>query len=157
MIILDPIFVENFPYYPLSDAQQSIFNQVAYADKAFLLISRQVGKSNLLSYIFWYRIINYGKVGESYLTLSPKSGDVEKLMLADILTEAFGGAKLVYDLNSVYIKPPSSWLDPIMDEHELKLQDGEQSQSLWSIYLKSGLIKIDNNEIYETYYLNNLN
>jgi hypothetical protein len=161
---IDPIFIKKFPYHTLSSAQQSIYNQVRYADKAFLLISRQVGKSNLLSYIWWDRIIMDGKVGESYLTLSPKSGDVEKLMLADILTEAFGGSKLVHDLNSVYIKPPSSWLAPIMDEHEKWLEETEgtnnlqitskasqqnqQPQSFWSLYLKNGLIKIKDNEIY---------
>lgn len=146
---LDPIFVRQFPYYPLSPAQEAIFKHIVKADKAFLLIARQIGKSNLLSYVFWYRVINFGKVGESYSTLSPKSGDVEKLMLADILTEAFGGSKLVYDLNAVYIKPPDEWLYPILDNHDKAEKEGNGHNSTWSMYLNSGLLKFDEDgEIY---------
>lgn len=148
MALSDPIFVSNFPYHPLSPAQQSIFNHVINSDKAFLLIARQVGKSNLLSLIYWYRIINNGQVGESYLTLSPKSGDVEKLMLADILTEAFGGQKLVFDLNNVYIKPPDKWLNPIMDDHEESIKNGAEGKTLWTTYIDNGLVKINGNDIF---------
>lgn len=146
--MIDPIFCKRFPYHTLSDAQLAIYTHVRHADKSFLLISRQVGKSNLLSAIWWKRIIEDGKVGETYITLSPRSGDVEKLMLNDILLEAFGGAKLVHDLNAIYIKPPTKWLEPVMQEHEALEKTDEQHKSLWSIYLKQGFIKVEDDDIY---------
>lgn len=156
-MILDPIFVSSFPYHTLSAFQQSIYNHIRFADKAFLLISRQQGKSNLLSLIFWERIIVDGKVGETYITLSPRSGDVEKLMLADILTEVFGGKDMVYDLNAVYIRPPDKWLIPLMDEHEEFLANEDILQeSVWSLYIKKGLVKVNDNIIYVKLFFENI-
>ena len=115
----DPFFVDTFPYYPLSMAQQSTYERGKDASSLFLMWSRQVGKSNLSSYMAWDKMINYEYTTQKtkYLILHPQDNAIQSIMLDDILLEPFGGAGVVPDLlndvnlNCVYIKPPEWWLD----------------------------------------------
>jgi len=106
---LEPIFVDNVPAFEPSVAQKALIKASEGVNVVFVLWTRQVGKSNTLSDIFWHRLINESEKGQLYLTMSPTEGDIGDLMLGDILLEAFGGKDAIYDINAIYITPPKKW------------------------------------------------
>ena len=114
--IYDPFFVENFPHNRLSLAQQSTYKHGIDANNLYFLWSRQVGKSNLASYMAWNRMIDYKETSNNtiYAVLHPQANMIEERMLEDILLEPFGGGVIPkildgFTLNSIYIKPPEWW------------------------------------------------
>jgi hypothetical protein len=109
--LIEPILIENIPVNKFSIAQEYTYQKCLDSNITFLMWSRQIGKSNLLSGTFWKRIIDTSKVGQLYITMSPTEGDVKDLMIDDILLEAFGGKDTIYDLNAIFITPPTEWWD----------------------------------------------
>lgn len=106
---IEPIFVDNIPYNPLSLAQKATYTYSLDANTLFVMWARQVGKSNMLSYIFWDKIFENSTLGDTFITMSPREGDIMEFMIKDILLEAFGGKEKIYDINAIYLKPPEKW------------------------------------------------
>ncbi len=138
---IEPVYIDNIPFRDLSIAQQATYQAASKVNTLFLMWSRQIGKSNLLSYIFWDRVINTSKRGELYLTMSPREGDIKSLMIDDILLEAFGGKDHVYDINAVYIIPPHDWW--------LDMQNAFQKDaSLLDYWKNNNWLRENNDQIY---------
>lgn len=107
---VEKIYIDKFPKYDPSAAQIALHSMAADSDETFIFWSRQVGKSNGCSWIFWDKLINNSYNGELYVVLSPSESEIYEFLVNDILIEAFGGKGVVYDINAVYIPAPKKWL-----------------------------------------------
>lgn len=107
-IELEPHYVDKYPKYPLAPGQEALRESVLASPAAFVVFSRQIGKTNALSSIFWERVINEGRAGDHYFCLSQRQSGLYEFWVDDILLEPFGGSASS-DINNIWIKPPKWW------------------------------------------------
>ena len=116
----EKVFVDRMPYHELYPAQQALFDSAKRTDELFVFWARQVGKSNVVSYILHDRLINNSFNGELYVMISPSESEIYDFFVDDIMLEAFGGRAVAYDINCVYIIPPEKWLKDMQGAWAIK-------------------------------------
>lgn len=140
------IFVNQFPFLRLCSWQQDAFEMSKDANSVIMFVPRRSGKSTLLSFIFWYKLIlekDLWKFGQEYVCSHPSSGQLYSSFAEDWFLTSFGGKQNVSgDINDIFIPMPSRYLDYFNDAITNKGVSYEIKELL---DLNDNLLPVDNN------------
>jgi hypothetical protein len=121
-------FVTKFPFLRLCDWQKDAFVQTIDATQIVYYIPRRAGKTTLLAYTFFFKLIyqkEIMKFGQKYICCHPVAQTLYEKFVQEWFSTMFGGSENLQDnVNNVWIPIPRRYLNyfenTVLNEKEME-------------------------------------